>query len=156
MNWAATVWMVLMVALLIVEGACPFHLVSIWFAVGALVAGIAALLDAALGLQIGLFLVVSCALLVAMLPLVKRFVTPKIVKTNVDSVIGSQGYVTENVDNIAATGQVKLGGMYWTARSQNGAAIEAGTLVQVDRIEGVKVFVSAVKTPIKEEEKVNL
>ena len=156
MNWAATVWMVLMVALLIVEGACPFHLVSIWFAVGALVAGIAALLDAALGLQIGLFLVVSCALLVAMLPLVKKFVTPKIVKTNVDSVIGSQGYVTEHVDNVAATGQVKLGGMYWSARSQHGAVIEAGTLVQVDRIEGVKVFVSAVKTPIKEEEKVNL
>ena len=150
MNWAATIWMVLMVILLIIEGACPFHLVSIWFAIGALVAGIVALLDGAIWLQVTLFLVVSCALLASMLPLVKKYVTPKIVKTNVDAVVGSQGYVTEHVDNIAATGQVKLGGMYWTARSQDGTKIEAGTLVQVDRIEGVKAFVSPVKEEVKE------
>jgi membrane protein implicated in regulation of membrane protease activity len=145
MNWFATCWMVAMVIFLIVEGACPFHLVSIWFAIGALVSGIAAMLDAALWLQIALFLVVSCGLLVAMLPLVKKFVAPKIVKTNVEGVIGTRGYVTEAVDNIAATGQVKLGGMYWTARSEDGSPIETGTLVQVERIEGVKVFVTAVK-----------
>lgn len=150
MNWAATIWMVLMVILLIVEGSCPFHLVSIWFAIGALVAGIAALLDGALWLQITLFLVVSCALLAAMLPLVKKYVTPKIVKTNVDSVIGSQGYVTEEIDNLAATGQVKLGGMFWTARSADESKIEAGTLVQVQKIEGVKAFVSPVKEEVKE------
>ena len=151
MNWAATVWMILMVILLIVEGACPFHLVSIWFAVGTLAAGIAAMLNAALWLQITIFLVVSCGLLVATLPLIKKYVTPKIVKTNVDSVIGSRGYVTENVDNISATGQVKLGGMFWTARSEDGSKIEAGTLVQVERIEGVKAFV----TPVKSEETVS-
>ena len=150
MNWAATIWMVLMVILLIVEGACPFHLVSIWFAIGALTAGIVALLDGGIGLQIALFLVVSCGLLASMLPLVKKFVTPKIVKTNVDSIIGSQGYVTEYVDNISATGQVKLGGMYWTARSEDGTPIEAGTLVRVEKIEGVKAFVSPVKTEVKE------
>ena len=151
MNWAAPVWMVLMVILLIVEGACPLHLVSIWFAVCALVAGIVALMNGAIWLQITLFLVVSCGLLAAMLPLVKKYLSPKIVKTNVDSVVGSQGYVTEAVDNISATGQVKLGGMYWSARSEDGAPIETGTLVQVARIEGVKVFVSPVKTEIKEE-----
>ena len=145
MNWAASLWMVLMVILLIVEGVCPFHLVSIWFAVGALVAGIAALLHAALWLQVTLFFVVSCGLLLAMLPLVKKFIKPNIVKTNVDSVIGTQGYVTETVNNLTAEGQVKLGGMYWTARSTDNTPIEAGTLVQVDRIEGVKVFVSPVK-----------
>lgn len=155
MNWYATVWMVLMVALLIVEGACPFHLVSIWFAIGALVAGIVALCHGALWLQITLFFVVSCVLLISMLPLVKKYVTPKIVKTNVDSVIGSQGYATEAIDNIAATGQVKLGGMYWTARSESGSPIPAGTLVQVEKVEGVKVFVSPVKTPVKEEETVS-
>ena len=145
MNWAATCWMAAMVIFLIVEGACPFHLVSVWFAIGALVAGIVAMLHGGLVLQIVLFLLVSCGLLVSMLPLVKKYVTPKIVKTNVDSVVGSQGYVTEDVDNIAATGQVKLGGMYWTARSADGHAIEKGTLVQVEKIEGVKVLVSTVK-----------
>ena len=151
MNWAATIWMVLMVGLLIVEASCPFHLVSVWFAVGALVAGIVALLNGALWLQITVFLVVSCGLLAAMLPLVKKYVTPKIVKTNVDSIIGSQGYVTEDVDNISAVGQVKLGGMYWTARSYDGAPIPTGTLVQVEKIEGVKAIVSPVKAEVKEE-----
>ena len=150
MNWAATLWMVLMVILLIAEGVCPFHLVTIWFAIGALVAGIAAMLHAALWLQVTLFFVISCGLLLAMLPLVKKFIKPNIVKTNVDSVIGTQGYVTEAVDNLTAVGQVKLGGMYWTARSTDNTPIEAGTLVQVDRIEGVKVFV----TPVKVEETV--
>jgi membrane protein implicated in regulation of membrane protease activity len=142
--------MVLMVILLIAEGVCPFHLVTIWFAIGALVAGIAAMLHAALWLQVTLFFVISCGLLLAMLPLVKKFIKPNIVKTNVDSVIGTQGYVTEAVDNLTAVGQVKLGGMYWTARSTDNTPIEAGTLVQVDRIEGVKVFV----TPVKVEETV--
>lgn len=148
MNWYATVWFILMVGFLIVEGACPFHLVSIWFAAGSLVAGIAAMLNAALWLQIILFLVVSCTLLAALFPLVKKFLRPKIEKTNVDAVIGSRGYVTEDIDNLQAVGQVKLGGMYWTARSENGQIIPRGTLVEVDRIEGVKAFVTAVKEKV--------
>ena len=150
MNWYATVWMVLMVGFLIAEAACPFHLVSIWFAIGSLVAGIVALLHGGIGLQIALFLVVSCGLLISMLPLVKKFIKPNIVKTNVEGVIGTEGYVTEAIDNIAATGQVKLGGMYWTARSENGKNIEAGKLVKVERIEGVKVFVSPVNAEVTE------
>lgn len=151
MNWYATVWMVLMVVFLIAEAACPFHLVSIWFAIGSLVAGIVALLHGGIGLQIALFLVVSCGLLISMLPLVKKFIKPNIVKTNVEGVIGTEGYVTEAIDNIAATGQVKLGGMYWTARSENGKNIEAGKLVKVERIEGVKVFVSPLNAEVTEE-----
>lgn len=150
MNWAATVWMVLMVVFLIVEGACPFHLVSIWFAAGALVAALAAMLSWPLWVQVTLFLVVSCGLLAAMFPMVKKLLKPKIVKTNVDSVIGSQGYVTEDIDNITAVGQVKLGGMYWTARSETGVNIPTGTLVEVKRIEGVKAFVSPVESKVEE------
>lgn len=152
MNWAATIWLVLMVGFLIAEASCPCHLVSIWFAAGALVAGIVALLNGAVWLQVVLFLVVSVGLLIAMFPLVKKFMKPKIVNTNVDSVIGSQGYVTEAIDNMDAVGQVKLGGMYWTARSASGENIPKGTLVKVERIEGVKAFVSPVKAEVKKEE----
>ena len=49
------------------------------------------------------------------------------------------------ISNIAATGQVKLGAMPWTARSTDGTPIETGTLVRVDRVEGVKAFVSPVR-----------
>ena len=151
MNWEATVWMVLMVAFLIVEGACPFHLVSIWFAAGALVASVAAMFSWSLGVQITLFLVVSLGLLAAFFPLVKKVLNPGVVKTNVDALVETKGYVTIPIDNITATGQVKLNGMEWSARSTTGQPIEAGILVKVDKIEGVKAFVSPVKVQIQQE-----
>ena len=148
MNWAAYIWLGLMVAFLIAEAACPFHLVSIWFAVGALVAVIVSLLGGAVWLQITLFLLVSCALLAARWPLVRKFLNPKLEKTNVDSVIGSTGLVTAAIDNVTAVGQVKLGAMYWTARSTSGEPIAEGTLIRVDKIEGVKVFVSPAEVKV--------
>ena len=64
-----------------------------------------------------------------------------------DAVVGSRGYVTADIDNVSATGTVKLGAMEWTARSTAGCAIPKGTLVQVDKIEGVKAFVTPVEVP---------
>ena len=91
---------------------------------------------------ITLFLVVSCVLVALLWPFIKKFLRPKLEKTNLDAIIGTEGYVTTAIDNVAATGQVKLGAMEWTARSTSGSSIPEGTLVKVDRIEGVKVFVS--------------
>ena len=142
MNWAAIIWASLIVVFLIVEAACPIHLVSIWFAAGALVAAIAAWLGGPIWLQATLFVLVSGALLACLWPLVRKYLNPKVTATNIDSVIGSTGLVTVAIDNVAAEGQVKLGAMVWTARSTTGSMIPTGTMVRVDRIEGVKVFVS--------------
>lgn len=136
------IWLGLMVLFLVVEATCPLHLVSIWFTVGALIAGIAASLGGPVWLQVTLFIVISGALLGSLWPLTKKFLKPKITKTNVDSIVGTEGYVTQDIDNLNATGQVKLGGMVWTARSVTGETIAAGTLVKVERIEGVKAFVT--------------
>lgn len=149
MNTAAMIWFALMVIFLIAEAACPIHLISIWFAAGSLAATVASLLGGPVWLQITLFLVVSGALLALLWPFVKKFLNPNKTKTNVDAVIGTKGYVTADIDNISAVGQVKLGGMEWTARSSDGDPIPAGTLVRVDRIEGVKAFVSPVKANVK-------
>ena len=137
-------WLALLIAFLVVEGS-TVTLVSIWFSAGSLVAMIVALLGGPFWLQLILFLGVSAGLLALLRPMVRKYIKPKVTATNVDSLIGSQGYVTETVDNIAATGQVKLGAMPWTARSTDGSPIPAGTLIRVDRIEGVKAFVSPVK-----------
>ena len=145
MNWAAIVWFVLMLVFLIVEAACAVHLVSIWFAAGSLVAMLIAFLHGPTWLQVTLFLLVSCALLALFWPFVKKFLNPNLTKTNIDAVIGTEGRVTAAIDNISAAGQVKLGAMEWTARSTSGEPIPQGTLVKVDRIEGVKAFVSPVK-----------
>ena len=144
MNWALYIWLGLMILFIIVEAVCAIHLVSIWFAAGTLVAMIAAALGAKLWLQITLFLLVSGVLLALLWPLVKKFLRPNLKKTNIDSIIGTTGLVTITVDNMESTGQVKLNGMEWTARSTSGRVIDPHTEVKVDRIEGVKVFVTPV------------
>ncbi len=139
----SVVWFILFIVLLIMEAATD-ALVSVWFAAGALAALIASLCGAELWLQGVLFAAVSVALLLALRPVVKKFLKPRIVKTNTDALIGQECYVTAPIDNLKAQGQVKLGAMEWTARSSTGQAIAADELVKVDKIEGVKVFVTPV------------
>ena len=140
------IWLVLMIAFLIAEAATVVT-ISLWFAGGALVALVASLLGAPLWLQVTLFFLVSAALLGSLRGMVKKHFTPKLERTNVDAIIGSSGYVTVEIDNIKATGTVKLGAMEWSARATAGAPIAVGTLVKVDKIEGVKVFVTPAEVP---------
>ena len=142
MNWATMAWLIIMGFFLVIEAACPIHLVSVWFAAGALVAMFVSMLGGELWLQIIAFLVVSGALLTALWPFIRKVLNPHLTKTNVDAVIGTEGVVTADIDNLTAVGRVKLGGMEWTARSTSGDKISAGTRIRVDRIEGVKAFVS--------------
>ena len=136
----AIIWLVLFVIFLIVESG-TVALVSIWFAAGALVAMIVSFITPVIWIQAVVFLVVACALLAMLRPIVRKYFNPKLTKTNVDSVIGSTGLVTEAIDNITAQGRVKLGAMYWSARSASGEPIPEGTLIRVEKIEGVKVIV---------------
>ena len=137
-------WLVLLIVFLMME-AQTVAMVSLWFGAGALAALITALCGGEFWLQIVIFFGVSILSLASLRPLTRKFFTPKITKTNVDSVIGSEGLVTADIDNITAQGQVKLGAMEWTARSTDGSIISEGTLVKVDRIEGVKAFVTPVQ-----------
>ena len=147
MNGYAIFWLVLMIGFLIME-ASTVALVSLWFAFGALSAMIASLLDAELWLQAVLFIGVSALLLASLRQILKKFVTPKMVATNADSVIGTVGIVTEEINNIHAKGKIKLAGMEWSARSTSGEIIPAESKVQVDSISGVKVYVTPVKAPV--------
>lgn len=134
-------WVVALIVFLIVE-AVTAGLVSIWFVFGSLVALICAALGAAVWLQIFWFVIVSVATLVLTRPLVKRYVDSRSVATNADRSIGRAAVVTERIDNLAATGAVKLDGVVWTARSTDDAvAIETGERVTVRAIEGVKLIV---------------
>ena len=147
----AIVWMALMIFFLVVE-AVTVRVVSLWFAVGALVALLVSLLHLEIWLQVTMFFLVSAILLACLRPMVQRHFTPKLSRTNVDALIGSKGYVTADIDNICAAGQVKLGNMEWTARSANGLPIPAGTQIRVQYIEGVKAYV----LPVEEKETVQV
>ena len=137
----AMVWLVAMVVFLVIEALVP-GLVSLWFAVGALAAVLAAALNAPVWLQLVWFFVVSVAALWLTRPLVKKYVNSKVQPTNADAVIGRECLVTEDIDNIRATGRVKVGGMEWTARSEaEDVKFPTGTVVTAVAIEGVKLIV---------------
>ena len=134
------IWVVLLIVFLIMEAA-TVQLVSVWFAVGALAALIANLGGLNVIGQIVLFLVLSAVCLVATRPLVKKLTAAKIQKTNADRCIGAEAVVTEEINNLESTGQVKVIGNIWTARSTDDTVIEKGTVVIVERMEGVKLIV---------------
>ncbi len=146
-NISAAVWLILLIGFLIVEAACPIHLVSIWFAAGALVALLVSLVGAALWLQITLFILVSGVLLALLWPMVRKYMKPNLTATNVDALVGALGIVVSPIDNVDAVGQVKLNGMEWSARSTTGDPIPQGVKVRVDRVQGVKVFVTPAEVP---------
>ena len=146
-------WLGAFVVFLAIETG-TLGLVSIWFAAGALAALLVTWLGGMFWLQVVVFLVVSCATLAGLRPLVRKYIEPKLVATNADSLIGTVAYLSGDVDNIKACGEVILGGVPWCARSTSGDPIPAGTLVRVDRIEGVRLYVTPVEVTAEEEAKV--
>lgn len=139
----SAVWLILLVVLVTGE-AITVGLTFIWFAVGAMGGLLVAVLGGAVWLQVVVFLALSALTLVLVRPAAARLLTPGLSPTNADRVLSQIALVTEEIDNIAETGQVKLFGQVWTARSENGDVIPAQTRVRILRIEGVKVFVKAV------------
>ncbi|MBE3519128.1 MAG: NfeD family protein [Firmicutes bacterium] len=69
------------------------------------------------------------------------------VRTNVDALIGTTGYVTEAISGDALPGKVKVGGEIWTAVSEGGMRIPEGAKVSVLRVEGVHLVVRAHDEP---------
>ena len=129
------IWILAAVVFGVLEGITA-QLVSIWFVLGAVAAAVAAACGGAVWLQ------------GVTKPLVKKYLRPRIQATNADRCVGRTGVVLEDIDNLAATGQVRVCGSVWSARSTAGAPIAAGTTVVVDRIEGVKRMVRPAKAPV--------
>lgn len=135
-------WLAAIIALCVGEAA-TVGLVCIWFAAGAAAGFLAAVLGCRFWVQLVVFAVVSAAALALIRPAASRHIKPRRSPTNADRVVDQTAKVTEAIDNEAGTGQVSVLGQVWTARSELGVVIPAGTQVKVRRIEGVKVFVEA-------------
>ena len=142
------VWFVLLVVFIWAE-ASTVTMVSAWFALGALAAVITGLLGGEIWLQVVVFLVISGVSLALLRPIAKKYFTPKITHTNVDAMTGKVCQVVADIDNSTAVGQVKLGDVEWSARSTDGSPIPAGSQVRIDRVEGVKVYVTPVTVAAK-------
>ena len=134
-------WLILFVVLLIIE-IFTMGLTTVWFAGGALVAFVLALLDVGLPVQIIVFLLVSTVLLVLTRPLAVKFFNQEREKTNADSLIGHKAVVIERIDTLHGTGRAEVNGLEWAAKTEDeNLVIEVGEIVVIDGIQGVKLVV---------------
>ncbi len=135
------IWLVLLIAFVVIEAATA-QLVTIWFAVGSLGALIVSLFTDSLPIQIAVFVIISLIAIAITRPLAKKITDAKIQATNADMYIGKEGVVTECINNVEATGVVKVSGSVWTARTEDDKTIiPEGAHIEVIRIEGVKLIV---------------
>lgn len=133
-------WGVVFAAAVIAELA-TLQLVTIWFAAGAL----AAFISAAVGFeplpQAVVFTAVSVLLLCVTRPLLKKMRLKNIVPTNYEEEVGKTAIVTEEINDAKNTGRVRIGGVNWRARTDDGSILPEGTSVRVERISGTTAFV---------------
>ena len=133
-------WIIAVIALCILEAA-TLGLTAIWFAIGALAAAVFAYTGAGWLLQVMVFIVVSAVSMLYTRPIVRDKLKVRNTPTNLDRIIGQTAIVTETIDNEKGKGQIKVGGLIWTARAENGEIIEKDTHVIVKSIQGVKAIV---------------
>lgn len=133
-------WILLAIGALLVE-ISTVALVSLWFVIGALVALAASVLGAELWIQVLLFALVSLFMLLLVRPFLRHYVNPHKVRTNVDALVGLEAVVTEDISNLNGIGAIKVNGLVWSARSENGESIPAGEIVTICSVEGVKAIV---------------
>ena len=136
-------WLALSVFLLIVELLAP-ELVSIWFSVAAL---FVAILTAIFSQMYWVWQVLIFAILSAILVASTRGIVKKILKrrenqeTNLELILNHTAIVAEEINNDNALGAVKINGLIWNARSEDGAIVKVGELVVVQQIQGNKLIV---------------
>lgn len=151
---ATIFWLAAILVFGLVE-AVTVGLASIWFAIGAVAAFALSFAVENIWIQAGVFAVVSVLSMALIRPLAKKYFTPKLVPTNADRVIGQEGVVVQEIDNLQAKGLISVAGTQWTARNEENKPLAVGTEVTVLRIEGVKVIVRQVR-PAHEKEETNV
>ena len=139
------IWLALFVIMLGVEALGP-ALVSVWFAFGALVALIVSFIPGvAWWIEIVIFVVISVATLLALRPIVRRYIKRNNYNTNIDSFSGKRGYVIEDIEYLKPCA-VKIGDVSWTAIPvDKDAKILENEVIEVVAVNGNKLIVKKVE-----------
>lgn len=118
-----------------------------WFGVGAIFAMLVSLFCQSLFIQALVFIVVSVILMIFTRPLVNKIISIRdTMPTNIYNIINKEAYVMEDITNNDYTGKVKINGELWSAISDN--PLKTGTKVKIIEVDGVKLKVEPVKTPV--------
>lgn len=133
-------WLIIFAILLVIE-IITLGLTTIWFALGAIAAFLAAYIGFGTAVQVIVFLVVSVALFVLTRPIAVKFFNQERERTNAESLIGQKAIVRETIHTLQGAGKVEVNGMEWSAKTDESESIEAGAVVLIKGIQGVKLIV---------------
>ncbi len=134
-------WLILLIVAIAIE-ALTLGLTSIWFAGGALVAILTAVLNLPVVVQVIVFVLISLVFLVFTRPIAVKYFNKDRVRTNVESLVGKQAIVISEIDNLQGIGQVTVNGQEWSARSmEDKVHFQVGEVVRIVAINGVKLVV---------------
>lgn len=134
-------WLAIFVALLIIE-IVTLGLTTIWFALGALVAFVFAIIGFGFYVQVAVFLIASVLLFAMTRPIAVKYFNQERAKTNAEALIGQYAIVMEAIDTMQSAGRVEIQGMEWSAKTDEpDGKIAKDKVVVVDGIQGVKLIV---------------
>lgn len=138
-------WLIAAGVFFVIEMATIGFLVF-WLGIGALLAMVTSFITDSIIVQLVVFLITSTLLIIFTRPLVNKFIKiPKEIKTNAYSIIGKKGIVISPINNIEGSGQIKIDGDVWSAKSENDEDIPNDTEIEIVQIDGVKAVVRVVK-----------
>ena len=138
------IWMII-AALFVVGEIFTAGFFLLWFGIGAAVAGLLALFGLGFGWQLGAFVLVSGVLFVVSRRFAEKFSKKQPPGIGADRVIGRQGIVLEEIDNVKNTGRVRLKKEEWRAENETGEVIPIGSQVEVIRLDGTHLVVKQKK-----------
>jgi membrane protein implicated in regulation of membrane protease activity len=139
MSW--WLWILLGIALLVVELVTPGGLFALFFGVGALATAIVAAIEAPAVVQWLLFPAISLALVGTL----RRSLRERLragPSAPVDSLVGEEVVLLGEIP-AGGEGQAELRGVPWKARVASGIPLRAGQRCKVERVEGLTLWVRA-------------
>lgn len=118
------------------------------FGVGALAAAVVAFLGLDVQWQLLVFVIVSSVAVVLSRNLAERITRRQAVGVGIDRVLGKQAVVLEAIDDVHATGIVRVDREQWRAQSADHEIIPVDTVVEVVGVEGTRLIVR----PLRQED----
>lgn len=139
------IWIAVIIFSVFVEWATQIQLITVWAALGGIVALILELFGVDISIQIVVFFAVTIIMMILTRPLVKKMLRSGITPTNADMTIGKIGKVTKIIDEDMGIFRVRVDNCDWSAITEKKEILPVGTSVSILRIEGVKLIVEQQK-----------
>lgn len=133
------IWFVVIIIAAFIE-INTMDLTSVWFAIGALVAFILAIIDFIIPIQILAFLLISIILLISVKPIAKNYLKSNVVSTNADRLVGKVAICTKEI-RPGERGEVRIDGQFWSAITEEKDVVKVDERVEILAIEGNKLIV---------------